>query len=453
VEEASLKQIKTRLIVVVLAAFATLFLTGCVLRISAEDLYRLPQVSDDYLRLQAIINSVLAEGAEFSPPTGGPNRQSVQLKDLNGDGINEVIAFFSVPGESTLEIYIFEMVDGDYSIAEVIGGAGTAIESIRYVDMDGDGTMEIIVGWQLGDVLKYMEIYSIRDFHAVLLAAGEYEGITIFDLNSNGNDDVITVALPSQESSAVSTVFTLMSDGEMVTAQARLSSGIETITRVMRGRLIDGVPAIFIESEGRFEDGSFVTDICAFQNEEFTNISLRGFSGVSDETVRHRRILSSDINNDGIIKVPIPRRLRAQSETAYYAMDWYSFNAAGSSRLSLTTYHNHTDEWFLILPFDWRNRVTVRRDDVITGERTVIFSYVSNVTGEIDDFLKVYRITGDTREERARFPGRVRLISEGNAVYAFELLAPPDSFGLSFNEVLIRENFRLIYSDWLAGTL
>jgi len=441
---------------VLLAALGAALLSGC-LSISAEDLYSLPEVSEEHLRLQWHINTVLNQGAVFSPPSGGPNRQAVQLRDLNGDGINEVISFFSDPGDSTLKIYIFKMVGGDYAIAEIIEGVGTSIESVRYVDMNGDGVMEIVVGWQMGDALKHMTIYSLRDFHAVQLTQPvEYESITVYDLNGDGNDDIITVRLPSLESGAEAEAFMLMPDAEMVSSEVRLSNGIETITRVLTGKLIDDVPAIFVESEGRFDNGDLVTDICIYRDGNLTNISAKGPSSVSEETVRETvrmRILSSDINKDGVIKVPMPRLLRAQSETAYYAIDWYSFNSLGSSRLALTTYHNNTDEWFLILPFDWRGMVSVRREDVVTGERAVVFSYISGEEGPHEDFLKVYRITGDAREERARMPGRVMLISEGMAVYAFELLAPPNSFGLTFNETVIVENFRLIYSDWLAGTI
>ncbi|MCL2226279.1 MAG: VCBS repeat-containing protein [Oscillospiraceae bacterium] len=443
---------KAKVVMILLAATASVFLSGCMLRISADDLYRLPQVSEDYLRLQGHINAVLNAGAEFAPPTSGPNRQSVQLKDVNGDGINEVIAFFRIPGESTLKIYFFEMVDGDYSVAMVIEGAGTAIESIRYVDMDGDGVMEVIVGWQLGDALKHMEIYAIVDFYPVLLQSAEYEGITVFDINGDSNDDIIAVRLPTFESSAAAKVFTLTPYMEVITSVVRLSIGIESILRVMRGTLLDGSPAIFIESEGRFDEGAFVTDIIAMQNGVVTNISLSESTGVSDATVRQRRILSSDIGGDGTIKVPVPRRLRAQTETAYYAMDWYSFNSRGDSRLALTTFHNPTDEWFLILPLDWRGRVSVRREDIVTGERTVVFSYIAGEYGPFEDFLNVYRLTGEAREERSRLPGRVRLLSEGTSVYAFELLVPPDNFGLTLNEAVVIENFRLIFSDWLAGT-
>jgi len=308
----------------------------------------------------------------------------------------------------------------------------------------------------MGATLKHMSIFSIKDFHSARLAEAPYTEITVYDMNDNGSEDVIVFHLPSQEAGASAVIYTLMPDGEVVSYEVRLSYGIETIARVLTGRLLDGTPAVFVESEGRFENGDLVTDICIYREGSFNNISVKGPSGVSEETVRETvrlRILSSDISKDGIIKVPIPRLLQAQSETAYYAIDWYSFNSAGHNRLALTTYHNNTDEWFLILPLDWRGRVSVRREDVVTGERTVIFSYITDETGPHEDFLKVYRITGDAREDRARLPGRVMLISEGMSAYAFELLAAPNSFGLTFSETLILENFRLLYSDWLAGTI
>jgi len=430
--------------------FAVVCLAGCT-RINADELYRLPQASEDYLRLQEQINSVLNLGAEFSPPASGLNRQAVQLKDLNGDGTNEVIAFFRTPYDSTLSIYIFHMVDGDYAVADVIEGVGTAFESVRYVDMDGDGIMEIVVGRQVGAALKHMSIYSIKDFPSVQLASREYLEISVFDVNADGNNDVVVFRLPPEDTVTVAEVFVLMPDGEVVSEEARLSVGIERILRVTTGELMGGIPAVFVDSEGRFDDGSLVTDICAFRDGLFTNISVKAPSGISEETVR-TRLNSSDINKDGVVKVPMPRLLQAQSETTYYAIDWYAFNSLGQNRLALTTYHNNFDEWFLILPFDWRGKVSVRRDDIAMGERTVIFSYIAGEEGPYEDFLKVYKISGDMREERAQLPGRVMLLSEGAAVYAFELLAPPNSYGLSFTEKLIKDNFRRLYYEWLSET-
>ena len=442
---------KKKIIIAFLVVAAVVLLTGC-LRITADELYSLPEVSEEYLRLRAHINVLLNQGAEFAPPTRGPNRQSVQLVDLNGTGTNEVIAFFSDPGESALMIYIFEFFDGDYTVVDIIQGVGTEIESVRYVDMDGDGVKEIVVGWQMGSALRYMSIYSMSGFHnQEIVGPVEYTEISVFDITGNGTEDVIVLRMPTQETGAVAEVYSLMQDGEIVREETRLSNGIESISRILTGRLIDDTPAVFIDSEGTFENGSLVTDVLAISEESFSNISLVTESGLSESTVRHR-MSSSDINKDGIIKVPTLRLLMAQSETEYFAIDWYAFRNTGYSSLALTTYHNNFDEWFLILPFDWREKVSVRREDAVPGERTIIFSYFENPDEQHEDFLKIYKLSGENAEERASSGDRVFLMTEGTSSYAFELVAPPDSFGLTFNEELIISNFRLLYSEWLTGS-
>jgi len=439
-----------KIILVLFIAIAAMLLSGC-LSISADELYSLPEVSAEYLRLQAHINVLLNQGAEFAPPTGGPNRQAVQLRDLNGTGTNEVIAFFSIPGESALQVYIFEYVDGDYTVADIIEGVGTEIESVRYVDMDGSGTMQLVIGWQMGVALKYMTIYSMMGFHHQSLVSGvEYSEIAVYDTTGDGTDDVIVFMLPTQETGATAAVFSLMQDGEVIKEEVRLSGGIDTISRIFTGKLIDGSPAIFVDSEGSFENGSLVTDVLARYRGEFLNISMNSSNTVSDNTVRNR-MASSDINRDGIIKVPTLRLLIAQSETEYYAIDWYGFLSSGQNRLMLTTYHNTFDEWFLILPFDWREKVSIRREDAVPGERTIIFSYFGEVADAHEDFLKIFKLSGENVHERANQGNRIELMVEGATAYAFEIIAPPDSFGLTFNETVIKENFRLIYSEWLTG--
>ena len=447
-------RIKRKITTTLLAVLITVLLTGCLRIISADELYSLPEVSPEYLRLQAHINVLINQGAEFAPPTRGPNRQAVQLVDLNDSGTSEVIVFFAVPGDSILRVYIFELYDGDYIIADIIEGVGTEIESVRYIDMDGDGVKELVIGWQMGSALRYMSIYSMggEQLHSQeIVSAVEYSEIAVYDITGDGTDDVIIFRMPTHDAGAVAEMYSLMQDGEIVREEARLSNGIESISRIMTGLLIDSSPAVFVDSEGSFDNGSLVTDVFVQTRHGFENISLQMATGISEGTVRHR-MASSDINKDGILKVPYLRLLIAQSETEYFAIDWYAFRSSGQSLLALTTYHNNFDEWFLILPFDWREKVSVRREDSVPGERTIIFSYFANPAGPHEDFLKIFKLSGENAENRATSGNRELLITEGASSYAFEIIAPPNSFGLTFNDTVIRENFRLIYSDWLTGS-
>lgn len=193
-----------------------------------------------------------------------------------------------------------------------------------------------------------------------------------------------------------------------------------------------------------------VTDILIYRDGGLVNVTREMPLGISAETVRDR-MHSSDIEGSGTISVPMPRRLVAQSETLYYVTDWYAFNSRGNRRVVLTTYHNHSDGWYLVLPSDWRGRVSVRRESAIAGERSVVFSYIAGEDGPFEDFLVIHRLSGDRGRTRAALPGRTILRRDGDSIYAFELLSEPNSFGLTFDAELIIENFRLIYTDWLIG--
>ncbi|MBR1781852.1 MAG: hypothetical protein IJ751_10690, partial [Oscillospiraceae bacterium] len=73
---------------VLLTAAALLVLSGCGLR-SPEELYALPRLSAEYESLQSALEGLQAQGYEYAAPTAGSNTQSVQLLDLDSDGVDE----------------------------------------------------------------------------------------------------------------------------------------------------------------------------------------------------------------------------------------------------------------------------------------------------------------------------------------------------------------------------
>src|SRR5699024_1996257 len=144
-------------------------LCGCSIN-SPENLYALPRLPEEFSDLQEKINEVTtpgqiyANGADLISPVSGTNTQTVQLRDLNGDGVSEAIAFFRASGEERpLKIYIFRQGSDGYEVKTVIEGDGNAIDSVSYENVNDSPAEELLVSWQLSANVHNLEIYSLQN--------------------------------------------------------------------------------------------------------------------------------------------------------------------------------------------------------------------------------------------------------------------------------------------------
>ena len=152
-------------------AAMALLLTGCLFR-PPDELYRRPERSAGYDQLAAAIRSVKTglEGqfgvsCEDAVIVAGDNTASIQLQDLDGDGQREsAVAFIRVPGvEKSLKIYIFTATDGDYQVRGLVEGDGSAIYSVDYVDLNGAGSKELVVNWQVNTGVYQLGAYTLDE--------------------------------------------------------------------------------------------------------------------------------------------------------------------------------------------------------------------------------------------------------------------------------------------------
>lgn len=419
-------------------------LTGCSAS-TADKLYSLPQLPEQYIRLQALIDSEIAAGSEFAAPTAGSWRQSVQLNDLDGDGEDEALAFFR--GEdAVLRICIYRSNGGDYSPACVIEGEGSSIGSIEYADLDGDGFSELIVAWQVGSGLRMLRAYALTGWQGSVLLTTDCTEFLVFDLDGDGQNELITLRFEGAEGGSVS-LHRFQAGQDPTTVSARLSRGLEAVMRIRTGYLSDMAPALFVESS--LSGGAqLLTDVFACDGDLLRNLSA-GNDGISD-TVRSQNVYCADIDNDKIMEIPELTPLPRQSETEYYVLDWFTYDTQGVRRPDISTYHCYGDGWFMRLPEGWRDVLTIRRDDGASGEQAVVFSALDADTGEIIDFLKIYTLTGENRHDRAHQGARFVLVEDSTTIYAARIL---DTQALQVTEEEVRSHFSVIVSEWMSGAL
>ena len=133
-------------------------LCGCVMTV--DEMYCLPRRSEGYANLQSVMESAMGDMA-FSAPISGENQQPVQMADLNGDGIEEVIVFAKGTQEKPLHIMIFSREAENYQLYAAIDTTGTAFYRVDYVQLDDAPGMELIVGWQVqNQILRSLSVYG-----------------------------------------------------------------------------------------------------------------------------------------------------------------------------------------------------------------------------------------------------------------------------------------------------
>lgn len=465
---------RRKLGIVLAAAALALALGGCSIR-SPEELFELPELPEEFSDLQTKINevttpgSIYPGGADLISPVGGTNTQNVQLRDLDGDGTQEAVAFFRATGEEKpLKIYIFARRMGSYEARAVIEGDGASIYAVTYENLTGGTSQEILVSWQLSANVRNLEVYGLRGEQTEkIMEAPGYTNYKLVDVDRDNLREILTIHLNTVE--GVSRVECWQSEGESMTmtSSAPLSVGINGLvtayTSVQQGNLMDrdGLtePALFVTSA--MGEGYTVTDVFAWVDGALKNVTLDEMLQYSITTLRQDSEMSPrDINADGLMEVPMPEAFAAPEETEesgdrYYS--WRQFDADGNAETVYTTYHSERDKslWYFILPDSWSGVLTTSsKDSAAGGERQTIFAYQSGEFGEdgqpkaAEPFLILYKLTGSQREARSAAGDRFVLCTDGDVIYAAELLECSWDCGLTQEDV--KDRFKLIIESYSA---
>ncbi len=450
---------KRRILTLALGLFMAAVLSGCGslprFTLNPQELYARPQLPATYTELSGLLDDVLASGAEYAAPTTGSNIQSVQLIDLTGDGQEEAVAYFRMPGaEKPLKLCVFAPNDDGFRMSNLIEASGSSIYSVAFNDLDADGLSEILVGWKATAELQVLEIYALQGTEHRTLLRTDYVRYAVLDLNGDGQQELV-VLRADEEGDSVAEYYTRQEDGTYVQRSlAKVSMAMAELSlqgRLLTGKLRSGEPALFVTGVTVSQQMA-VTDIYALREGEFVNLALDQATGVSQAVADFRSLYPSDINSDGVTEVPRPAPLASPLDEdpqapAYSVMEWRQYDLDGDSFAADYTYHNLEDSWYLRLPESWTGRFYVNR--TVSGGDAIVTFYARD-TGQ--PFLRIYALTGTGRDGRSLWGGRFVLRRLSETIYAAEL--PEEGRGdLTPEEAEVRTGFDLIAKEWLSGVM
>ena len=429
-------------------ALGLFMLSGCFVK-TVDEMYALPQHSDEYYNLQQAIDAVMTGGASYCAPVSGVNQQSVQLADLDGDGEDEAVVFLKRDTQKPLSAYIFDKVGEEYRNIAVIEGSGTAFESADYVELDDKPGAEIIIGRRLSDqVLQAMSAYTLVDGRIVELMSANYTEYTVADLDNDGRRDIFLLRFDGETQKGVAELYRYTGDQLEREPEAGMSDGAGAVKRIISGYMAHDVPAVFVASE--YGGDSIITDVFAFRGGTFQNITSSG-GGTSVQTVRSYFVYANDIDSDGLIELPelveLPRI--DDSTGAYSIIRWYNLGMKGEKRVKLTTYHSFSSGWYLTIPDAWNEQIAISRSEEVSGVRGLVFSEWDAKTRNAVPIVTIYAFSGEDRNAAAQQDGRFILSEKGDVTYAAEL--GQSNWAAALDEQTLKQMFNYIRIDWNSG--
>lgn len=438
---------KRRILTAMLFLLTALLFSGCTMR-TVEQMYALPKRSEEFNEMQSAIDTAMY-GMTYASPQSGENQQTVQMADLNGDGVEEIIVFAKGASEKPLQVLIFTHdADGNVRTMETIGSNGLAFEQVEYVDFDDRPGKELVVGIRVGEqVQRSLAVYTFRNNDAELMLLNGYSKFITCDLDKNGRSELMVFRQGEVELQRAMAVLYQTKNGQIERSlELSMSGKAEDIRRIMQGSLQNGTSAVYVASAP--EANVMVTDVLTLKGDSFVNLTYSGDVNTSIPTLRNFYVYSEDIDGDGVVEIPSTVTMKPLSmwQTAEHRqfLRWYALDENGWEYNKLFTFHNFVGGWYLRLHNTWASRITVEQDN------GVYRFYLWDESYQIASSLfTLYVFTGSNRDEEAVKDGRFALYRSEGVAYAASLNVAAAEYDIT--EDYLIESFRLIRQDWQTG--
>lgn len=417
-------------------------LCGCVMTV--DEMYCLPRRSEGYTNLQSVMESAMGDMA-FSAPISGENQQPVQMADLNGDGVEEVIVFAKGTQEKPLHIMIFSREAENYQLYAAIDTTGTAFDRVDYVQLDDAPGMELIVGRQVqNQILRSLSVYGFSGSAPERLLTAGYQRYLTCEMNGGDEKkEIVTLGPGAAETDPAAVQVYAMMRGQLALAgEARASVPMDQVKRVVSGKLSDGKRAVFVS--GDLADEQIQTDVFALSPGGVDKVTRSDGESMSVGKLDGGVILPEDIDHDGRMELPELVALhRADQQQQEYAIRWYTLNSQGEDATWQYTYHNFSQGWFLELDEAAVPRMCVKQDG--DGQ----YGFYLQEGRDLQKLWTIYVLTGQDRSAQAAQDYRFVLMKTDTVVYAGELEDAARLMGV--NDEQLQQAFHLIQSDWNTG--
>ena len=429
--------------VLLLCVFIVPIISSCnYINFNTEDLMNPPKPSDELYDIQQALETSVKGSIQLKYPTTGENRSAFTKIDLDGDKVDEVVAFYmpsSTVQNLTIHIGIIAFQDDKWIHAGDIPVSASDVEALSFSDMNADGRLEIIVGWAMyGEVDRMVCAYTFGQSKLTSRLAEPYTKFTTCDLNANGRDELLIIYQNLLEKTSSAKLFELSDDTTVDLGTARMDNDITGYSNPIKVAGENGTEAVYIDAN---KAGGMITEVLVY-DETLKNVCIAAGEKSNLETFRPSPVSVYDINGDSIPAIPSQTLFFPQDDRigtdAVFLTNWLSFRN-GEFQKEISALMNYSDGYYLALPENWSGNVTVLRN---TEQRSRTFvAWDKKLQAPSTELLKLQVVAKSDYDAAPQNFGNILLAERDGYVYLGTVAA--NNNRLDITEAQLRELFFL----------
>lgn len=412
----------SRIIKIVAAAvLSAAVLCGCeYIGNDTDALLSPPRPAGELYNIQQTLKNSVTEKYTLKYPTGGDYRSAIIQKDLNSDGVEEAVAFYSTvkDGAVSMHIMLIEKERNNWVSRGDFKCVATGVEAVDFCDMDADGVMEILVGWTVyGNIEKMLGVYTVDGGEFMQRISESYNDFLCCDFYDNGKQEIFLLNMNSKDNTSVAKLMALSDQGTDLLGTVELDSTVTAYSEPIVSKLPNGNTGVYVDA---IKGAGVITEVLEITPTGMINALLNENNQIAD-TFRSSAASVRDIDDDGIMEIPINILITQADDSSenIYRTEWCVVKNK-ALEVKLSALMNYGDGYFIVIPEKWKGKVTVTRD---TANRTRTIMRIDSATGNSAEMLVKVQVlaAGEASAPTPEDAGTFELGSAGELRYVASL--------------------------------
>ncbi len=369
-----------RLLSLMLAVIICFSFSGCNYLLGESDnLLQAPRPDGTLQKIQkALKETSLKDGYKLKSAKSGSYRAAYILKDINGNGKEEAMVFYTVieGTTETLNFTVLQSDNDDWSVAANTTLSGTNIERVDFGDLDGDGNEEVIIAWNIyGAPETRLSVFSMVGLQPKGIFEQRYTDFCVYDMDSNGSDDLLIFTIDTIEKLSYCSIYCGGDAGVQKMGEVRTDKSTVGYKNIRRSA-VDGNPALFVDCI--LNEGGLFTELITYQNGKLLAPLYQQSGQSSLTTKRNQDIICGDADGDGVVEIPCGTVMPSGNDVqnSLSLIEWKQYSG-GTLRLKERSVVSKAQQYKVLIKEEWLGKFAC----VATAADGIDFYEYSQSTG------------------------------------------------------------------------